>query len=351
MKPLRIGFLSTARIGRKNWKAIHSTGNCLVTAVASRDGDKSRQFIEECQRERPFAAAPEALDSYEALMASPAVDAVYVPLPTALRKDWVIRAAQNGKHILCEKPCAVSAADLADMLAACRRNRVQFLDGVMFMHNPRLAKVREALDDGRSIGPVRRITAAFTFNQGAAFFQTNIRADARLEPAGCVGDLGWYCLRFALWVLHWQLPESVRARVLSPSDPRPDAPATPAEFAATLFYPGGLTVDFYNSFRAGRQNWVHVSGELGWLRLPDFVHPLDNYEPAFEVNEKIITVPGEMKCPPGANPQMNGHATAHDTRMWRNFAHQIATGQLNEAWFLWAEKTQAVMDACLAAAK
>src|ERR1035438_8493080 len=138
MKKLRFGFLSTANIGRANWKAIFNSGNCVVSAIASRDVKKSREFIRTCQREFSFEKIPDALGDYNELLSSPKVDAVYIPLPTGLRKEFVIRAAQNGKHVVCEKPCAVSAADLDEMTSACRKNRVQFMDGVMFMHSPRL---------------------------------------------------------------------------------------------------------------------------------------------------------------------------------------------------------------------
>ena len=166
IKKLRIGFLSTAGIGRKNWKAIFHSGNCVVAAVASRDLQKSRSFIEECQREFAFTEMPCAFGSYEELITSPAVDAVYVPLPTALRKTWVLRAAAAGKHILCEKPCAASVAELEAMLSACQKHSVQFMDGVMFMHNPRLEKIRKVLNDGKSVGRLRRISSAFTFYPG-----------------------------------------------------------------------------------------------------------------------------------------------------------------------------------------
>ena len=209
MKKLRIGFLSTAGIGRKNWKAIFNSGNCVVTAVASRDVNKSREFIEGCQRETPFETKPAALGSYEELLASKSVDAVYIPLPTALRKEWVVRAAQAGKHVVCEKPCAVNAGDLEEMIAACKKNRVQFMDGVMFMHSQRLVRVRETLDDGTSVGQIKRIATQFSFPGSETFFHNNIRANAALEPAGCLGDLGWYDIRFALWALNWQMPREV----------------------------------------------------------------------------------------------------------------------------------------------
>src|SRR6185295_1607345 len=96
--------------------------------------ERSRRFIDACQAAAPMAVAPRALGSYEELLASKDVDAVYIPLPTGLRKDWVERAAQAGKHIVSEKPCALSVADLREMIDVCRRERVQFIDGVMFMH-------------------------------------------------------------------------------------------------------------------------------------------------------------------------------------------------------------------------
>src|SRR5580698_4351538 len=151
MKKLRFGFLSTARIGFKNWKAIRDSGNAVVTAVASRDIQRSRKFIAGLQSEARFETAPMAMGSYEELIASPNVDAVYIPLPTALRKEWVLRAAAAGKHVLCEKPCGVNAADVREMISACKKNHVQFMDGVMFMHHPRMARLRKSLDDGKSI--------------------------------------------------------------------------------------------------------------------------------------------------------------------------------------------------------
>lgn len=350
MKKLKIGFLSTAGIGKKNWKAIFNSGNCVVSAVASREAGKSREFIDDCQREFAFDEKPAAFGSYEDLLSAKGVDAIYFPLPTGLRKEYVLRAAQSGKHILCEKPCASNLAELDEMLAACRRNNVQFLDGVMFMHNPRLAQVRVILDDNQCVGPVRRIASAFSFYPGEEFFDKNIRANGALEPAGCLGDLGWYSIRFSLWTLNWQLPEAVAGKILSQSESRPGRPSAPTEVSAELYYPGGVTAEFYCSFQAAKQQWVHVSGQKGWLRLPDFVHPFNTFEPSFEVNEKWVTVAGE-KCPANVDPMIMGHPTSQDTRMWRNFADQIFSGKLNDDWAKWAVKTQKVLDACHESAK
>jgi predicted dehydrogenase len=347
MKKLRFGFLSTANIGRQNWKAIFNSGNAIVAAVASRDVGRSREFIRKCQHEFPFAVEPAAFSSYEELLASKDVDAVYIPLPTGLRKEWILRAAAAGKHVVCEKPCGVSFADVQEMTDACRKNRVQFMDGVMFMHNPRLSRVREVLDDGKSVGPVRRIASAFSFLGAGGFSDSNIRVDGRLEPTGCLGDLGWYCIRFTLWVLKWQLPHTVTGWILSESEPTGGRVPAPTDFSAELVFGNGVSAGFYCSFLAAPQQWAFVSGRDGWLRMPDFVHPFNGYEPAFEVNRTELRVPTGAQAPaPDSDLADLGHATAQNTVMFRNFANQIFSGKLNEEWPMWALQTQKVLDAC-----
>ena len=138
----RWGILSTATIGRKNWLAIVNSGNATVAAVASRSKQSAAQFIHYCGARWPIKPEPRALGSYAELIDDPNIDAVYVPLPTGMRKEWVIKAAEAGKHVLCEKPCAIHAADLREMTAACAKNKVQFMDGVMYMHSQRLEALR-----------------------------------------------------------------------------------------------------------------------------------------------------------------------------------------------------------------
>jgi len=354
MNRLRLGILSTANIGRQNWKAVFNSGNAVVAAVASRDAGRSRDFIRKCQGEFPFATEPAALGSYEELLASKDIDAVYIPVPTGLRQEWVLRAAAAGKHVICEKPCGVSYADVQEMTDACRRHHVQFMDGVMFMHNPRLARVREFLDDGKSVGPLRRITSAFSFLGTGDFSDNNIRVDGRLEPAGCLGDLGWYCIRFTLWVLNWQLPHTITARSLAQSEPVAGRVSATTDFSAELLFDNGISAAFYSSFITSPQQWVFVSGRDGWLRVPDFVHPFNGREPSFEVNRTEIRVPMAPGAPvtaPGSDPGELGHTTAQNTIMIRNFANQVFSGKLNEDWPMWALKTQQVMDACFESAR
>jgi predicted dehydrogenase len=229
---LRWGIIGSADIARKNWKAIWNSGNGRVVDVASRDLRRSRRFIRECQAHALFEPPPRAFGSYEELLADPDVDAVYIPLPTGIRGTWVKRAAEAGKHVVCEKPCAVSVAELTEILATCRRNHVQFMDGVMFVHSRRLERIREVLDDGQTVGRVKRITSAFSFRAPDEFFGSNIRARSQLEPYGCLGDLGWYCIRFALWVANWQLPQRVTGQLLSEFKHEGSPLPVPTEFSA-----------------------------------------------------------------------------------------------------------------------
>lgn len=351
MNKLRWGILGTARIARKNWKAIRRSNNGVVTAVASRDAGRAGEFIADCQRIEPFDIVPRAVGGYEELLTSPDVDAVYLPLPTALRKEWVLRAAAAGKHVLCEKPCAVTLADLEEMLAACREHRVQFMDGVMFMHNRRLHQIRAVLDDEVSLGTMRRIDSHFSFLGGEDFFAQNIRVNSHLEPLGCLGDLGWYSIRLALWVLRRQPPRQVTGRILA------ETGGVPTAFSGELIFEHGVSANFYCSFLEQHQQWANLSGVKGYLRIPDFVLPLQGSELAFELHRIASRMEGcdyinQLSVHrAGFNESPNEPRTAQETNMVRNFAAQVSSQKLNDAWPEMAFQTQAVVNACLASAR
>ena len=137
----------------------------------------------------------------------PEIDAVYIPLPNSMHREWTVRAAEAGKHVLCEKPLGLDTAEALEMADACRAHGVQLMDGVMWVHHPRADQMKRVLDDG-SLGRVRRATSAFTF-----CFDEIPEYDIRLDPrmgGGSLGDLGWYCCRAALWAFG-TLPQRVFA--------------------------------------------------------------------------------------------------------------------------------------------
>jgi len=352
-KPLfRWGILGTAQIARKGWKAIRNSQNGIITVVASRAPERSRQFVAQCQAEAPFATPPRALGRYEDALAARDVDGVYIPLPTGVRKEWVLRAAQAGKHLVCEKPCAVSVGDLVEMLQACRRHRVQFMDGVMFMHSRRLELIRNILNDGHTLGRIRRINSTFSFNTREEVFNSNIRAQSQLEPHGCLGDLGWYCIGLTLWAMDWKLPRGVSGRVLCESRGHSGEAPVPTEFSAELFFEGGVSGAFYCSFITQLQQWANISGARGYLHVPDFVLPFFGCEAAFETCQPAQHIQGcDFNIEPNARrwaagQYSNSHPTAQESDLFRHFAEQAQSGSLNQAWPEMALKTQQVMQAC-----
>ena len=119
-------ILGSANIAHKLWKAIHMSGNSRVVCVASRNYSRAQDFIDECQAQLPFPEAPEAVEGYAAALARDDVHVVYIPLPTALRKEWVLKAAELGKHVLVEKPVGVTTEDVQEMIQASIKVRKQY---------------------------------------------------------------------------------------------------------------------------------------------------------------------------------------------------------------------------------
>jgi predicted dehydrogenase len=361
-KICRWGILGTASIARKNWQAIRNAGvGCAdgpcatLTAVASRDRERSRRFIEACQASVPFAPPPDAVGSYEELLERRDIDAVYLPLPTAIRKDWVIRAARAGKHVLCEKPCGVDSASVRAMLDACRESKVQFMDGVMFMHSQRLGLLRRTLDDQQSVGALRRIVSQFSFQGSEDFLANNIRVHKDTEPLGCLGDLGWYNIRLSLWIMNEQLPERVSGRLLASGGS--GGLAVPLEFSGELFFPDGVTSSFYCSFRTNNQEWAHISGSEGYVYMPDFVVPFNGPEAAFETNAPFLRIIGcdfNMESHPqrlAVHEYSSGRPGSQESRMIETFSRIVLSGRLEPRWSEQALNTQRVVDACLQSAR
>jgi predicted dehydrogenase len=356
-KKLRWGILGAARIARKNWRAIQLTGNSRVTAVASRDLERSRQFIAECQGESPMEVVPRPYGSYEELLSSDDVDAVYIPLPTGVRKEWVLKAAKAGKHVLCEKPCAPNVTDLSEMLDACRQAGVQFMDDVMFVHSSRFNRIREMLNDGSGIGEVRRMTAAFSFLGSPEFFAGDIRMHSQLEPLGCLGDLGWYCVRLFLWVMNGKMPIHVSGRVLAEAGVVGSPGPVPTEFSGELLFEGDISAAFFCSFRTQVEEWAIVSGTKGVLQLDDFVLPFTGEKASFEIRKSEFRARGcDFRMDNSGQTIVvsewsHGHPAAQEVNCFRNFAGQIHSGRINESWPEASLKTQTVVCACLDTAR
>jgi predicted dehydrogenase len=352
----RWGFLSTAAIAKKNWRAIAKTKHGRVAAVASRDLHSAERFIAECNGNCPQRLVPKPYANYQALLEDPGIDAVYIPLPTALRKEWIIASAKHGKHVLAEKPSALTAEELEEVLAVCREHRVQYMDGVMFMHSGRLPLLRDALDGPHGIGPIRRIATHFSFYGNEEFRKTNIRSDSRYEPHGALGDLGWYNIRFILWVNGWRMPTHLTAQCLSTIQGDDSPHKVPSEFSAELRFDNGVSASFYSSFITENQQWAHISGDRGSIWLDDFVLPFYGSEAGFEIQRPEFTVDGcdfhmHRRARRVVSPEYAaGFPTAQEVNMFETF-HSLVHGKSpDDSWGEMSLKTQKVIDMAFRAA-
>ena len=156
---VRFGIVGCADIARKVARAIGLVPNATLCAIASRSLNKAQTFA--AQNKLPDSVA--VYGSYDQLLDDPRVDALYLPLPTALHLRWAVAAAARKKHVLVEKPAALDAAELDRILEACESNGVQFMDGSMWLHHPRTAHMQQllSLSHSGSIGPVRFVSQHF----------------------------------------------------------------------------------------------------------------------------------------------------------------------------------------------
>lgn len=185
---LRWGLLSTAHINRRLITAIRAAKRAELVAVASRDQARAEAYAREWD-------IPRAFGSYEAMLADPGIDAVYISLPNELHAEWTVRACQAGKHALCEKPLATRVADVDQIIAAAQAAGVVAIEAVMYLHHPLLARARQMVRDG-AVGQVVLVRGAFSF------FLDRPR-DVRLDPAlggGALWDVGSYPVSFIRWM-------------------------------------------------------------------------------------------------------------------------------------------------------
>jgi predicted dehydrogenase len=185
-RALRWGILSTAKIATgKVIPGILKADRCEIVAIASRDAELARGAA-------ASFGIPNAHGSYEALLGDPDVDAVYIPLPNHLHAEWTIAAVGAGKHVLCEKPLAMTAADAERMIEAADAAGVHLMEAFMYRHHPSWVAARGLVEAGR-IGRLAAVQTWFSyFNDDAA----NIR-NIRAFGGGALFDIGCYAVNLS----------------------------------------------------------------------------------------------------------------------------------------------------------
>src|SRR6266849_4004377 len=179
------GFIATRAI----IPAIQEVSNSRVLAVASSNKGRSQEVSIRFGIERSYSG-------YQALLDDPDVDVVYIALPNHLHREWTIRAAEAGKHVLCEKPLAMYAAECNEMIAACQQANILLMEAVMYRFHPRMLYLKQMLL-ARELGDVRFLHTAFRFNFNAP---GNYRAFKQFG-GGALLDVGSYCVNAARWLI------------------------------------------------------------------------------------------------------------------------------------------------------
>jgi D-xylose 1-dehydrogenase (NADP+, D-xylono-1,5-lactone-forming) len=277
---VRWGILGVADIARKRVvPAIAASATGEVVAIASRDAARAEAAARQLGIPRSYGA-------YADLLRDDAVDAVYIPLPNSLHAEWTVRAAEAGKHVLCEKPMARTVAECHAMVAACRRGGVLFMEGLMYRFHPQHARAQEILRSGL-IGRPRIVRSSFTVRLGRP------PTDIRFDPAvggGALFDLGVYALdgvRFALG----REPTAVTGRVPVDRERAVDLSA-----AAVLAFDDDVLAVISVSFEAAGGGEYEIIGTDGRVRVRPAYGQQPNVGSAvcWEAGERC----GEERFPP-----------------------------------------------------
>jgi D-xylose 1-dehydrogenase (NADP+, D-xylono-1,5-lactone-forming) len=251
---LRWGLLGTARINQALITPLRASPRNKLVAVASRSAGRAADYAQEWQIPRYFG-------SYEAMLADPDVDVVYVSLPNSLHAEWAVKAAQAGKHVLCEKPLAVTLDEADAIIGAGRAAGVLIAEAFMYRHHPQTLKVKEIVDSG-VLGQLALVRGAFTFSIDD---ENDVRLNSSLA-GGALWDVGCYPVSYARTMIGAE-PREVFGRQVT------GAGGVDETFLGQLAFPGGVYAQFDCGFRAPNRTHMEIVGTEGTLTVPSPFKP------------------------------------------------------------------------------
>jgi predicted dehydrogenase len=324
---LRWGVVGTGGIASSMAGMIRMADAAEIGAVSSRRIETAREYAETHE-------VPNAFDSWEEMIGSDTVDAIYVAAPTSVREEICIAAAKGGKHVLGEKPFA-SLPSVRRITAACRDNGVAFMDGTHFVHHPRTLDIRRRREE--RLGVVWSVASAFQFNLPD---RSNIRFNTELEPMGAIGDAGWYNMRAAVEYL----PPGVVLDTASARLRRDAETGAAISGSGVLRFTDGATSTWNCGFDSGAVVMdLRITGTEGVINIDDFLGQNRDGSADFLYRKggwgrgesEEINIPSAK---PGA------------ALMFEDMAAAAADPTLREQWMSATERTQALLDAAWAAA-
>ena len=250
---VRWGLLSTANINNALIRPIHASPRSELYAVASRDQAKATAYAAD-------KGIAHAYGSYEAMLADPAVDAVYISLPNSLHCEWTVKAAEAGKHILCEKPLAVTLEEFERMAAAANANGVTLTEAFMYLHHPQTLRAQEIIRSGR-LGKIQTVHSWFHFYLPPER-ATNIRLNAALS-GGSLWDVGVYPNSLAITLIGQGAPTAVWAdQIIGES-------GVDVALRGQLQFGDHVVAQISSGFRSPFREGAWIVGDAGILHIPE----------------------------------------------------------------------------------
>lgn len=254
-EPVAWGILGTAAIARKCViPAIQASAKCSVQVLGSRDPQSARDLA----RKHRIAKVTKG---YDAVLSDPDVEAVYIPLPNHLHREWTLKAFAAGKHVLCEKPLSCSAREAEEMAAAARNSGRLLMEGFMYRFHPRSRRVHQMIKDGQ-MGCLRLVRAAFCYRMGNAVLQDG--DNFRLQPGpggGALLDVGCYAVSTARWFFGRE-PVAVQAQ----AEFHPNG--VDLHLVGSLKFDGGGLAVVEASFVSALQQTYTLAGDRAVVELP-----------------------------------------------------------------------------------
>jgi D-xylose 1-dehydrogenase (NADP+, D-xylono-1,5-lactone-forming) len=275
-KVLNWGLLSTARINRALIPPLQVSKRNHLLAVGSRTQASADAYAKEKKIERAYG-------SYEALLADPAIDVIYNPLPNHLHAEWTIKALEAGKHVLCEKPLALSVDEVDAIRDAAQKHGRVVAEAFMYRHHPQTLKVQELVRTG-ALGTVKLIRGSFSFVLARD-------GDVRLKPewgGGSIWDVGCYPISYARSVLGEEPVEVFGWQI-------PGETGIDETFVGQLRFEQDILMQFDSSFVIPFHAFMEIVGSEGTLNIPKPFKPGVNEQVYLTREDKteVIKVPGQ----------------------------------------------------------
>ena len=265
-RKLNWGLLSTARINAALFAPLRDSKRNQLLAVASRTQESASSYAREHK-------IPRAHGSYEALLANPDIDVVYNSLPNHLHAGWTIRALQAGKHVLCEKPLALTLPEVEAMAEAAKNTGRVLAEAFMYRTHPQTREVMRIIDSGR-LGAMKALRGSFTFEQTR---ENNYRFDPE-QGGGALWDVGCYPISYARYMIGVEPVEVFGWRVTGPT-------GVDEVFAGQIRFADGIHAQFDCGFRAPFRTHIEIVGSEGALSVP---HP---FKPGMD--EQVYLIRGD----------------------------------------------------------